>query len=43
MTYDWQTWAALAIVSVTLLGFILRSRAKRKNGNGDCGGCGKCD
>jgi len=41
MENDWQTWTALAVVTVTIFLFAWRSR-KKKGGCGSCGPSG-CD
>ena len=40
---DWQSWAALGIVGLTVFIMLLRARRKRKKGGGCDSGCGKCD
>ncbi|MFT5471310.1 MAG: apolipoprotein N-acyltransferase [Verrucomicrobiales bacterium] len=41
MFEDWQSWAALVIVGITLAAFVWRAvRKRRKQKTGGCSGCG---
>ncbi|MDF1825543.1 MAG: hypothetical protein P1U68_12930 [Verrucomicrobiales bacterium] len=34
---DWQTWAALSLVAITLLTFVIRGHRKKNSGCNHCG------
>jgi len=40
--HDWQTWAAPAVVALTLAVFAFRGLRARKKGAGGCGGGCHC-
>jgi hypothetical protein len=42
MTDDWQSWAALAVVTVTALAFGVRALRRRRRGSVGCGGGCDC-
>jgi hypothetical protein len=40
MNFDWQSWAALAVVLATVAIFVARAVRSRKKGSACGGGCG---
>jgi hypothetical protein len=39
---DWQTWAALGVVAITVVAFVVRSVRKRRAAASGCASAGDC-
>jgi len=42
MSSDWQTWAALGVVAITVLAFVVRAIRRRRKAASGCASAADC-